>query len=417
LKLSDLKASKYNPRKITEKALSGLTYSISEFGDISGIVFNRKTGNLVTGHQRVKILLQKYGDLEFNDGQISTPDGKTFQIRYVEWDLSKEKAANIAANSTTIQGEFTTDIDELLKDIKLDLSKAFEEMDFKNIDIPIRTFIVDEDEIPEYSKNIKSKLGDLYELGKHRILCGDATNKDDVIKLMGDKRADMIFTDPPYSIGYGKHTQKLSKMFNCYSKSRTISTITGDNLTVDECANKIWLPAFKNLFDISEDDCSVYCTMPQGGYMMMMMNVGWQIKHQLIWVKNSQVFSAGRLDYDYKHEPIMYGWKNKHKFYGNGEFKTSVWEVPKPLKSDLHPTMKPIRIIVNALMNSSLENNIIVDTFLGSGSTLIACEQVNRVCYGMEIEPMYCDVIVQRWVNITNQKNIKLNGKSIIWNA
>lgn len=135
----------------------------------------------------------------------------------------------------------------------------------------------------------------------------------------------------------------------------------------------------------------------------------------MIWVKNQQAFSFGRLDYEYKHEPILYTWNKKHKFYGKGEFKSSIWPIDRPRKNDLHPTMKPVRLIVNAINNSSLENMFICDCFLGSGSTLIACEQTQRQCFGMEIEPAYIDVIIQRYKNLMKSQNkpyrIKKNGK------
>jgi len=134
-----------------------------------------------------------------------------------------------------------------------------------------------------------------------------------------------------------------------------------------------------------------------------MMSVGWQVKHELIWVKEAPVFSMGRLDYDYKHEPIAYGWKKKHNFYGKGEFTKSVWEIPK-IENKLHPTMKPIRLIANAINNSTMKENNVYDGFGGSGSTLMACEQTNRKCFMMELDPIYCDVIVGRWENLTGKK-------------
>ena len=154
--------------------------------------------------------------------------------------------------------------------------------------------------------------------------------------------------------------------------------------------------------------------MCQGGdqmimTMMMMRSEHWQIKHELIWVKSSPVFSMGRLDYDYQHEPILFGWKKNHKFYGQGEFLKSVWEIPKPSKSLEHPTMKPIALMVNAILNSSQRDELVCDLFLGSGSTLIACEQTNRICYGMEIDPQYCQVIVDRWENYTKNKIKKID--------
>jgi site-specific DNA-methyltransferase (adenine-specific) len=187
--------------------------------------------------------------------------------------------------------------------------------------------------------------------------------------------------------------------------------IENDHAGSDETAkNDLWLPAFKNMADNSADDCSIYVTMPQGGaHMMMMMSAqeaGWQVKHELIWVKNNHVL--GRVDYLYKHEPILFGWKDKHKFYGNGEHTKSVWEIPKPQKSDLHPTMKPIALIANALLNSSQEGDNILDVFGGSGSTLIACEQLNRKCYMMEMSPKYVDVIIKRWEEYTGKKAVKI---------
>ena len=137
--------------------------------------------------------------------------------------------------------------------------------------------------------------------------------------------------------------------------------------------------------------------------MMMMMNGnGLPVKHTIIWNKNNHVL--GRCDYNYKHEPILFGWSKKHKFYGNGQFKTSVWDIPKPHKNDLHPTMKPVELIENCILNSSLKNQLVVDMFGGSGSTLVACEKTGRTCYTMEISENYCDVIIERWQNFTGQK-------------
>lgn len=142
--------------------------------------------------------------------------------------------------------------------------------------------------------------------------------------------------------------------------------------------------------------------------MMMMKEAGWEVKHELIWEKQSIVLN--RADYNYQHEPIMYGWNKKHKFYGKGQFHTtSIWKIDRPTKSKEHPTMKPIALIVEALENSSVKNNIVLDLFGGSGSTLIACEQTNRKCRTMELDPKYCDVIIKRWENLTGKKAQKIN--------
>ena len=143
--------------------------------------------------------------------------------------------------------------------------------------------------------------------------------------------------------------------------------------------------------------------------MMLMMSEHWQIKHELIWVKNAQVFSMGRLDYDYQHEPILFGWKKTHKFYGAGKFKTSIWQINKPTASIEHPIMKPVELVANAIMNSSKVGDLILDLFGGSGTTLVACEQLERKCWMMEIDPQYIDVIIQRWEKFTSKKAVKLN--------
>jgi DNA modification methylase len=266
------------------------------------------------------------------------------------------------------------------------------------------------DSIDDISKidinNPISQIGDLWQLGEHRVLCGDSTKKEDVEKLMNGKKCDMIFTDPPYSVNY---TKKNKEIF----KSQEYSNIENDDLSVNDISNDLWFPAFKNMFDFSNDDCSYYMTMCQGGdqmmmMMMMMMKSGWKLKHELIWIKDNPVFSTGRLNYDYQHEPILFGWKKTHNFYGKGHFKKSIWQIKRDGNKS-HPTMKPVKLIENAILNSSLERNIVLDMFLGSGSTLIACEKTNRICYGVEIDPHYVDVILQRYVDFTDKNPIRLN--------
>lgn len=250
-------------------------------------------------------------------------------------------------------------------------------------------------------------LGDLFEIGQHRLLCGDSTKAEDVEKLMNGQKADMVFTDPPYGVNYQETNAAKS------SRSRSRSEITGDQMKVKEISEVIWRPSFKQMYEAAKDDCSFYMTMCQGGdqmMMMMMMGEHWQVKHELIWVKSSPVFSMGRLDYDYKHEPIIYGWKKKHHFYGAGEFTKSVWEIPKPSRSDNHPTTKPVALIANALLNSSKETDLAIDFFLGSGTTMVAAHQLNRKCYGIEIDPKYCQVIIDRMLKLDPAIVIKKNG-------
>lgn len=260
-----------------------------------------------------------------------------------------------------------------------------------------------EDEIPEVTEAI-CKEGDIWQLGQHRLLCGDCTKKENVELLMNNEKADMVFTDPPYGVNY---TKKNKEIFN----NKNYTEIKNDDLAIEDISLNVWKPTFKNIYEIAKDDCSFYMTMPQGGdqmMMMMMMKELWQVKHELIWLKESPVFSMGRLDYDYQHEPIMYGWKNKHNFYGKGKYNKSIWEIKRE-GNKLHPTTKPVELIENALLNSTNINNNIIDPFGGSGSTLIACEKLNRKCFMMEIDPHYCDVIIKRWEQYTGKKVSKLN--------
>lgn len=158
-----------------------------------------------------------------------------------------------------------------------------------------------------------------------------------------------------------------------------------------------------------KSDASYYVTSPQGGelglmmMMMMMKDAGLPVRHMLIWEKSSATFSLGRLDYDYQHEPIFYTWTEKHHNYRNGEYRTTIWKYDKPRKCDLHPTMKPVALVVNAIMDGTKEGDIVLDVFGGSGTSVIACEQTNRRCLTMELDPHYCDVIIARWEKLTGQ--------------
>lgn len=299
---------------------------------------------------------------------------------------------------------------DMLADELADLDLGDFDFDF---DLPInedKTIV--EDTPPEIDEEHEpiTKLGDIWQLGRHRLICGDSTDKATIEFLMNGEKADMVFTDPPYNVAIGSKNAFLNSV---QPSGRCTEDIEGDKgMTDEEIGDKLWKPVFQNMRDSAKDDCSIYCTMPQGGahmmMMMMMCSASWQVKHELMWLKNSPTFSMGRLDYDYKHEPILYGWAKSHNFYGKGKFTKSVWEIDKPRKCDLHPTMKPIELIANALQNSSKEGDLIIDFFGGSGSTLIACEQLNRKCYICELSPKYCDVIIKRWEKLTGEKAVCL---------
>lgn len=381
-----------NPRDITEQGLKDLNKSIDKFGLAEPIVINKETNIIIGGHARWLTLKEQ----NIKECDCYVPNRKLSDKEVEELNIRLNK--NIA-------GVF--DFDILANEFELPdlLEWGFEE---KELDINLWNDKTDEelDDAPEPQKEAISKLGDIFVIdGKHRVMCGDSTNSGHVSDLCAKNKANLYFTDPPYGVDYASKNQFL----NNYDKGNRIQKdISGDKeIGFIESV-------FKNAKENLENGAVYYIFSGAGGelmrmMMMMMMNAGLEPKHMIVWVKNNHVL--GRTDYNYKHEPIHYGWLGSHKFYGNGEQRFSVWNYNKPLKNDLHPTMKPIALIINAILNSTLSNCIVLDTFLGSGSTLIACEQTNRICYGMEIDPIYIDVILRRYHKLYPDKKIECTNR------
>jgi site-specific DNA-methyltransferase (adenine-specific) len=259
------------------------------------------------------------------------------------------------------------------------------------------------DKAAELQQKWGTALGQLWVLDSgrghaHRLVCGDCTDRAVVERVMGGKMASLVVTDPPYGVEYAEK----NKFLNAVAKGNCIQAdITGDHGTKNE-TQALWKAAFEQMDKAMLPGAVVYCFMPQGGdqmmMMMMMMGAGIEPRHELIWLKNNHVL--GRVDYAYKHEPILYAWKDGgHKFYG--DFQTSILEFPKPQQSNLHPTTKPVELIERLVTNSSQIDEIVFDPFLGSGTTLIACEKFGRQCRAVEIEPRYCAVTLQRFYDMT----------------
>jgi len=375
-----------NPRK-NDKAVDIVAKSIKEFGFKQPIVIDQNNV-IIAGHTRLKAAQKlniKEVPIVWAD-DLTPEQVKAYRImdnkshEYTEWDID------------TLKTELTE-----LKDLEYDLDlTGFTENELNDL-LPNETK-EEEFEIPKEPK-YKIEQGEIWKLGNHRLMCGDATKKEDVDKLMDGQKADMVFTDPPYGVGYEEKSDRLG--------NKEHNKITGDENI--NSAKVIWKGAFQNIYDSLKEGGSYYLTAPQGGdqMMMMMMEGNIKCKHELIWVKPTPVFSMGRLDYDYQHEPILYGWKGTHEFIGAGKFKKSIWEIGRD-SGKLHPTMKPVELISNSLLNSSKSKEIIMDVFGGSGTTLIACEQLNRKCFMMEIDPYYCSVIIERWEKLTGNKGEKL---------
>ena len=269
----------------------------------------------------------------------------------------------------------------------------------------------EEDDFDESTDIVETrcKLGELWELGAHRLMCGDSTDTQVLETLMGGGLADMVFTDPPYGVAIGDKNKLLNSV---QPSGRCTENIKNDKLSTDELYT-ILVKAMVNVRNNCKDDACYYVTSPQGGelglMMMMMKDAGIPVRHMLIWEKNCATFSLGRLDYDYQHEPIFYTWTKSHHNYRKGDYRTTVWKYDKPRKCDLHPTMKPVELVANCLMDATREGDTVLDVFGGSGTTLIACEQLNRKCRMMELDPHYCDVIMARWEKLTGRKAVKIS--------
>lgn len=218
----------------------------------------------------------------------------------------------------------------------------------------------------------------------------------------------MVFTDPPYGVAIGDKNKMLKEVVG---GNAITENIANDTLSVDDLY-KVLVKAMSNVRENTADDACYFVASPPGGdfglmMMEMMKDAGLAVRHQIVWNKDSATFSIGRLDYDYKHEAILYTWTKSHHNYRNGSFRTSVWDITKVHKCDLHPTMKPVALVANCILDGTKEGDIILDCFGGSGTTLIAAEQLNRCARLVEIDPHYCDVILARWEKETGLKAVK----------
>jgi len=383
-KLTELKPFEKNPRKMTEKGMKDLKTSISKFGIAEPIVINTDN-TIIGGHARYYAI----SDNGTEDVECYQPEKKLTPKEFKELNVRLNK--NIA-------GEF--DFDILANEFELDdlLEWGFEE---KELDLDLWNDKTDEqlDEVPEPQKEAVSKLGDLFELdGKHRVYCGDATNKAHVGQLMCDVKADMVFTDPPYNVDYG------------YSKKNPHPSHKNRSIEGDKQTHAEWIEFNEKLVQIFKEYClgDLYMWGASGYDGMkarcIMIEGGLHWSATIVWKKQQLVLTPAK--YQRIYEPCLYGWFDRSSFVGDRK-NTEVWEVNRPLSSKLHPTMKPIELCAKGITLSSNQKNIVMDIFLGSGSTLIACEQTNRICYGMEIDPIYIDVILRRYHNLYPDKKIE----------
>lgn len=437
MKVSDLKAAVYNPRQITARQLARLKKSLGEFGDLSGIIFNCHTGNIIGGHQRIKVmppdaLIEKTElDATSRAGTVAEGriiiDGESYVYREVAWPLEREKMANVAANKHAGDWDdekLTALLDELMQLPGFDLDL----IGFSNSELEALLDCVSEDGFDaekEYDAitEPKTRNGDIYDLGPHRLMCGSSADPANVARLMDGEKARLVFTDPPYNVDY-KSPGGLS--YDSAKFGGTGGRIFNDNLSDEDCL-KFYFDVLNNLYSYTTDDAAIYWWHASKNYGLnadAFKRAKWHISQVIIWLKNSMIISHGQ-DYHRQYEPCIVGWKKGKTHYKNKnitDFKDvfnldyddylemlDVWyEKRDNTATYVHPTQKPLRLAERALKKNSEAGDIVIDLFGGSGSTLMACAQMKRRARLMELDPKYCDVIVKRWEGLTGEKAILL---------
>ena len=375
---ADLLPADYNPRKDLKPGdaeYEKLKRSIEQFGYVEPVIWNQTTGRVVGGHQRLKVLM----DMGMTEVDCVV----------VAMDEEKEKALNIALNK--ISGDWDKDkLALLIADLQgADFDVSLTGFEPAEIDALFKDTLKDgvkDDDFDvgaELAQPTMTKPGDVWTLGRHRLICGDSTKAETYDLLMGGTKANLVITDPPYNVNYEGSAGKIKN----------------DNMA-DEAFYNFLLDAYTHMHSAMADDASIYVfhADTEGlNFRRAFADAGFYLSGCCIWKKQSLVL--GRSPYQWQHEPCLYGWKKngKHQWY-TGRKETTIWEFDKPKKNGDHPTMKPIPLLAYPIMNSSMSNSVVLDPFGGSGSTLIACEQTDRICYTVELDEKFCDVIVKRYI-------------------
>lgn len=407
-KVADLKNWEQNPRIITRANFLRLKEKILEQGFHAVLVVDTDS-TVLAGNQRLEVLR----DVGIDEVNVIVPDRK----------LSDKERVKVALSDNKHEGE--DDWDMLLnfdEDILKDVGFSIEDIS-RHFDLSPDEDGFDADKEYQNIQVAETKVGDLYKLGDHKILCGDSEKKEDWEKLMGNEKAKLVFTDPPYNVDY-KSPAGMS-----YDSSKfggTGGKIFNDDKTDAECL-RFYTKVLEQLHKFSDDKTTIYWWFANKNNWInreAFEAAGWHMSQIIIWLKNSMILSRGQ-DYHRCYEPCMVGWKKGKSHFTNKKYtdykdvftldrdtfmeQMDVWYEKRDITSQyVHPTQKPVRLAERALRKNSNAGDLVVDCFLGSGSTLIACEQMGRKCYGMELDPKYVDVEVKRWEKLTGQKAQKI---------
>ena len=392
-KTKDIIPYEKNPRK-NDDAVKYVAESIKEFGFKVPIIID-SNNVIVAGHTRLKASkLLKLDEVpciiadDLNEEQIKAfrlADNKVSEFAEWDFELLSEELDDI----------LNIEMSDFGFDLSLDLPTEEKEIVEDDFDV----------EIPEEPK---AKYGDIYQLGEHRLMCGDSTKEEDVAKLMNGQVADMVFTDPPYGVSYTGGMKIENGKINSNNKTM----IKNDALTDNQLYSFLY-DVYLNLKTFTKEKSALYIFFAHSRtreFINSLHDVGLKQRSIIIWHKTSGGFGDFMAQYMNAYEPCIYASNGDSvNWYGPTNEKT-VWSMDKEKKCDLHPTMKPIALVARAIQNSSEKNDIVIDLFGGSGSTLIACEQLDRKCYMMELDAKYVDVIIARWEQFTGKKAVLING-------
>ncbi|MBP2030335.1 DNA modification methylase [Methanohalophilus levihalophilus] len=396
--VGELKPFADNPKRHPENQMLALKKSLSEFGWTNPILVTADK-MVVAGHARLQAALE----LGFTEVPVITLDLP--YEKAVAYVIADNRLAELAETDTETLAKLLQEIAEI-PDFDFEaIGYTLDDVDGLLESITPVEFT--EDEPPEVPEEAVTVLGDIWELGTHKLLCGDSTDPEQVAKLMGEDRADLVFTDPPWNVNYGatKHPSWKQR------------SILNDAMGTEDF-KEFMMASFSCMNQFSKDGCPTYVVMSAqewGNMMLSLKENNYHWSSTIIWAKDRLVLS--RKDYHTQYEPIWYGWKDGAPRLCQVEDRkqSDLWEFERPSASELHPTTKPVALVANAISNSTRQKGIVLDLFGGSGTTLIASHQLNRVCYGVELDPRYCDVIVQRYVNLTGNHELKRNGEDFTW--
>ena len=429
MEIRSLKPAKYNPRRIDQAAIAGLERSMERFGLVEPIVVNHRTSTVIGGHQRLKIL-KKRGIKSTSVVVVDLPD-------------AEEKALNLALNNPATSGSFNGALGALLEEIRASDEQLFREL---RLDALVGTTEPpperDIEAVPEAPEHPRTQRGDLYILGRHRLLCGDSTSPQSYKTLLNGERCSVVWTDPPYNVAYESKGKKHQAIAN------------------DDMASADFLRFLTASFSLVHDNivpgAPIYIAHADTeslNFLTAFRDAGFRLGSRLIWLKNAPVL--GHSDYQWQHEPILYGWRSdgSHPWFGDRKQRTvldlgsepyrfisenmiqirtsnddvvtiegkslsleiapgTVIRHNSPKANTEHPTMKPVELIKRMLTNSASPGELLLDPFCGSGSTLMAAEQMSLKARAIELEPKYCDVIVDRWEAFTGKKGELVRGST-----